>query len=374
MSEDFNWNAFPGYEFKKLEDGLYHNLYMGEDVGFGGYVFSKPGMYEDLVTFDVQGEHPHSILALHYLGEYEKNYSDMINARAAIKHKDYELAKTFFDGKLAPYLTNPDDAKGLSKALKLAQNQLYGITFASYDLPSVDPRNVNNIIALRGALFMIKLRHEVEDRGFVVTHCKTDSIKVVKPSKEISDFIFDFGHKYGYDFEIEHTWKKLCLIDRAQFIGMHNDDDPESPGAWDAVGKKFQVPYVYKSLFTHEPIIFDDMCETFNVKTGSSLHLVFNEGTNKEVDKFIGRVGQFTPMLPGHGAYLYRVKEGKRYAATGTTNKKTKKKYEWLESDTVLDQHLEDYIDRSFYIDKCNEAIDLIKSYGDYDRFVDSEL
>ena len=40
-----------------------------------------------------------------------------------------------------------------------------------------DNRNKDNIVAKRGALFMIDLKTCVQDRGFTVAHIKTDSIK-----------------------------------------------------------------------------------------------------------------------------------------------------------------------------------------------------
>ena len=68
-------NAFPGYEYIRFgEDKNHHNMYRGEDVGFGGYVFARPGMYGRTVCFDVAGMHPASIRALNYLGEYTKGF------------------------------------------------------------------------------------------------------------------------------------------------------------------------------------------------------------------------------------------------------------------------------------------------------------
>ena len=52
---------------------------------------------------------------------------------------------------------------------------------------------MNNIIALRGALFMINLKHEVKKRGFVVAHIKTDSIKIPNATPEIIQFVMDYG-------------------------------------------------------------------------------------------------------------------------------------------------------------------------------------
>ena len=96
-------NAFPGYEYVIDENNKPHNMYMGEDVGFGGYVFARPGMYGRTVCFDVSGMHPASIRALNCLGEYTKNFGDIVDARLAIKHKDFDTARKMLGGKLSPY-------------------------------------------------------------------------------------------------------------------------------------------------------------------------------------------------------------------------------------------------------------------------------
>ena len=261
-------NSFPGYEFIEFgDDNQPHNIYRGEDVGFGGYVWALPGMYGRTVCFDVSGMHPASIRALNYLGEYTKNYAELVDVRTLIKHKNFDEARKMLNGKLAPYLDDESKAKELSKALKLAQNSVYGLTSAKFDNPFRDPRNKNNIVALRGALFMINLKHEVQSRGFTVIHCKTDSIKVVDPDESISNFIIEYGKQYGYNFEIEHIFEKICLVNNAVYIGKLASDDPESPGEWTATGAQFQVPYVFKKLFSKEPIVFEDLCETKEVKT-----------------------------------------------------------------------------------------------------------
>lgn len=400
-------NSFPGYTFVKFgDDGRPHNLYRGEDVGFGGYVYAEPGMYGRTVCFDVSGMHPASIRALNAFGEYTKNFGDLVDARLAIKHKDFETAKTMLDGKLAPYLDDPAQAKALSGALKIAVNSVYGLTSAKFTNPFRDPRNDNNIVALRGALFMVNLKHEVQERGFKVIHCKTDSIKVVEPDEAITNFIMDYGKKYSYSFEIEHIFEKICLVNDAVYIAKLAEDDPDSPGKWTATGTQFQVPYVFKTLFSKELIKFEDVCETKNVTKGA-LYLDKNEhlpdvsAYEKELSKiedkykkgllsdttfettcaelnekiaeghnyqFVGRVGQFCPIKPGcGGAVLYRKQDDKYYAATGTTG------YRWLESAMVKDIGKEDDIDMSYYRNLVNDAVDTISKYGDFEWFVSDD-
>jgi hypothetical protein len=375
LQEPVNINHFPSYHWVLFPDGTLHNMYRGVDVGRGGLVLANPGMYGRAVTKDVASMHPTSMGELDIFdGEQTQRYLDIKKARIYIKHGDLEDVKKMFDGVLAPYLDDPELADSLSTALKLILNAFYGMTSSPSDyFEAKDSRNVNNIVALRGALVMKTLYDEVTARGFTVIHIKTDSIKIDNPTDEILQFVNDFGHKYGYDYEVEHTWEKICLKDDAQFIGRHDVDDPDYvknpeksekkyPNRWEATGKYFAVPYVFKSLFTHQPIIIDDMAEIINVKEGA-LHLIYDEGLESEADIFIGRVGQFTPVKI-NGGKLYRVKDGKKYAAAGT------KGYQWVETETVINQNLEDQIDKSYYISKCNDAIDVLKSFGDYEWFV----
>ena len=83
--------------------------------------------------------------------------------------------------------------------------------------------------------------------------------------------------------------------------------------------------------------------------------------------QFIGRVGNFCPILPGHGGgLLVREKDGKYYAATGS------KGYRWLESETVRGSN-EKFIDRSYYNNLVDDAIATINNYGDFEWFVSDD-
>ena len=83
-----------------------------------------------------------------------------MDARILIKHKDFKAAKKMLNGRLAKYLDDPSTAKNLAQALKIAINSVYGLTSASFENAFRDPRNKNNIVALRGALFMKTLQDE----------------------------------------------------------------------------------------------------------------------------------------------------------------------------------------------------------------------
>lgn len=377
-------NVFPGYEFV---DGK--NIYRGTDVGKGGYVYAEPGMYGNIALLDVASMHPHSAINLNAFGEYTQHFKDLVDARIAIKRKDFDKARKMFGGKLAPYLDDETTAKNLTQALKIAINSVYGLTSANFDNPFRDIRNKNNIIALRGALFMRTLQDEVQKRGFKVAHIKTDSIKIPDATPEIIEFVMDFGRQYGYEFEHEATYDRMCLVNDAVYIAKYDN------GEWTATGTQFQIPYVFKKLFSKEDILFDDLCETKSVT--SSLYLDMNENLpdvsslEKELNKvlknsqgdenlinnlkeeiakghnyrFIGKVGRFCPIKPGcGGGLLMREKDGKYYSATGA------KGYRWLEAEIVSSLGRTDDIDEGRFKEMADAAIDTIKKYGDYEWFV----
>ena len=381
-------NAFPGYEWIRGEDGRMHNMFRGTDLGLGGYVYAEPGMYYNIALLDVASLHPHSAVALNYFGDYTKNFNDLMDVRIYVKHGEYDKAKKLFGGKLSKYLDDPAQAKALAQALKIAINSVYGLTSATFDNPFRNPKNANNIVALRGALFMRTLQDEVQQRGFTVAHIKTDSIKIPDATPEIIDFCMDFAKKYGYTFEHEATYEKMCLVNNAVYIAKYLDADaakaqcgyiPEKNekkgGHWTATGAQFQVPYVFKTLFSHEDIVFDDLCETKSVSKGA-IYLDKNEALPEDEHNyiFVGRVGQFCPIKPGCGGALLMREAGVRDDGETKYNSVTgAKDYRWLESEMVYNLHLEDSIDRSYFDKMVDEAADTIAQYGDLEWFVSDD-
>ena len=257
---------FPGYKFEK---GV--STYRGEEVGEGGYVYAEPGMHGNVALLDIASMHPHSVIAEVLFGaKFTKRFKEIVDGRVTIKHEAWEEVNKMLDGKLTPYIQKVLDgemtSKQLANALKTAINSVYGLTSATFENPFRDKRNIDNIVAKRGALFMIDLKHEVQERGFTVAHIKTDSIKIPDATPEIIQFVMDFGKKYGYTFEHEATYDRMCLVNDAVYIAKYKDS-----GEWTATGTQFQIPYVFKKLFSREDITFDDMCETKSVS--SSLYL-----------------------------------------------------------------------------------------------------
>jgi len=389
---------FPGYKF---EHGK--STYRGEEVGEGGYVYAEPGMHTNVALLDVASMHPTSIIAECLFGpKFTKIFKEIKDGRVSIKHEAWEELNIILDGKLTPYIQKVLDgeltSKQLSNALKTVINSVYGLTAANFDNPFRDIRNKDNIVAKRGALFMIDLKNEVQKRGFTVAHIKTDSIKIPNATPQIIQFVIGFGRKYGYEFEHEATYEKMCLVNDAVYIAKYDD------GEWTATGTQFAVPYVFKTLFSKESIQFEDMCETKSVT--SALYLDFNESLpdvsmdEKELSKFetkfrkgeisegefktrsdilkssievghdykfVGKVGNFCPIIPGKGGgLLVREKDGKYYAATGS------KGYRWMESEIVRGTN-EQYIDKSYYNTLVDAAVETISQYGDFEWFISDD-
>ena len=426
---------FPGYTFGWDDDKKrYISNYRGEDPGEGGYVYAEPGMYTNAVVLDVASMHPSSIEALNLFGDvYTKRFVDIKNARVLIKHGDFDKARVILDGKLAPYLVDESKAGDLSNALKTVINSVYGLTSAKFDNKFRDPRNIDNIVAKRGALFMINLKHEVQGRGYTVAHIKTDSIKIPNATPEIIDFVMEYGKEYGYTFEHESTYEKICLVNNAVYIANYADPDKcekmyryipgknakafKSGHVWDATGAQFAQPYVFKTLFSHEPLEFSDYTETKS--TTSALYLDMNESlpdvskAEKDLDslkkkwrknkvsdstldmsvtfdtddsiadirdkledeistghdyRFVGRVGCFIPVK--HGGGLLMRQNGDDYAfATGSSG------HRWIESETYDFNELGvSNIDTSYHIELVNTAIDTMAKYGDVEWFLSDDI
>jgi hypothetical protein len=375
---------FEGYKFEYNADKkAIESTYKGEIVGEGGLVRAKPGMYKNVVLLDVASMHPTSIEQLNAFGPYTKNFAALKSARLAIKHEDYESASQMLDGKLAPYLDDPESADALSYALKIVINIVYGLTSAKFDNPFRDVRNKDNIVAKRGALFMIDLMHYVESLGYNVAHIKTDSIKIpigdvesdeqlAAETKKIVDLVTDFGKNYGYDFEHEATYERMTLVNDAVYIAKYGWAEKASKiGKWAATGAQFKEPFVFKTLFSREPIEFRDKCVEKHVQKGL-MYLDFDSVGPMHEDTgdlhFVGKAGLFCPIKPnGGGGLLIRKIDDKMLSVQGT------KGWLWMESEMVEKLGLEKEIDLDYFRNLVDEAIDQLKKYGDVEEFLSSD-
>ena len=295
--DKFNWydlaKEFPGYNFDKFK---HRSEYMGEDPSEGGYVYSEPGVHVNTVVLDIASMHPHSLIAMNYFGEYTPKFAALVDCRMDIKHKNIDRASRAFDDvdpelayKLRPYLEG-GSSKGLAHAMKIIINIVYGMTSAPWDNKFKDPRNIDNCIAKRGALFMIMLKHEVQEQGYQVAHIKTDSIKIVNGDKEIIDYCMKRANDFGYTFEHEHTYSRMALLNRSTVIAEIGWPEYEK-GKWEAIGAQFGKktnPFVYKTLLSQEDVVEEDFFVTKEVKTAIYLD-----------DQYIGKNAQIYASVTG---------------------------------------------------------------------------
>lgn len=367
---------FPGYKYENGE-----STYLGHVIGEGGRVSAKKGVYLNVWDGDVSSMHPHSMIFECLFGPtYTKVLKELVDARVAVKHAakswDFEPLKEFFDGVLYKLVTK-ENASDFAQALKIVINSIYGLTSASFDNKFKDERNIDNIVAKRGALFMTLLQQEVEKRGYTVAHIKTDSIKIPNATDEIRDFVCKFGKEYGYTFETEDEFDRFCLVNDAVYIAKFKEAKKDKATGndiwWTATGTQFQVPYVFKTLFSHEDILFKDMCETKSVTT--AMYLDFNEANEEEHHRrFVGRVGQFCPVKPGwNGGLLVREATDKKTGEKVYNSVTGAKGYRWQESTVLKALDKVEAIDISYYENFVEKAKAAIEEYCDFDWFVNGD-
>lgn len=403
---EFNYpdlsKEFPGYEFNPygIDPSRYNpgvkivkgkSIYKGKDPGEGGYAIGYPGIYWNVDVFDIESMHPSTMIELELFGKkYTMKFADLKRARVLIKHGEYEECKKILPEELHEYLDDPEKAEELSTALKTPINSAYGLTSANFPNRFKDPRNVDNVVAKRGALFMINLEEECTNRGWKVVHIKTDSIKIANCTSECKAFIMEYGKKYGYNFEHESRYSRIALMNDAVYIAKYETtenceqtlgfvpkNNRKHGGEWTATGTQFAVPYVFKSLFSKEPITFADVCETKSVTT--AMYLDFNEGLPEgEHDyRFVGRVGSFVPVQDGMGGgvLLREQAPGKYSAVNGTKVKNSKTEvYRWLETEMAQTIGLTlDHVDLRYHDGLVQDAVKDILKYGDFETFVNGD-
>jgi hypothetical protein len=297
---------------------------------------------------------------------------------------------------------------------------------------------------------MEKLRLEVQKRGGHVIHIKTDSIKLVKPTKELQDFVIQFGKEHGYTFEIESRYERICLVNHAVYIALRSKDDEGwlkeckkakkaaeehetpyiEPTRWTATGAQFAHPFVFKQLFSKEPMEFWDFCEAKSVKTDMYLDLnerlkdvsaeekekkkiqarinklnkilqTGNDGKKDitDVDRlkikaeledlpndiaalneiikeghaysFVGKDGEFMPVKSGAGGGLLMRNDSDSDSKSSVTGTKG---YRWVESETLQNnERWKEFIDIRYFRGLVDEAISAIGQFGDFEMFAKGE-
>lgn len=330
---------FPGYQYS-----FGKSTYRGEEPGEGGYVYAEPGVYKKVSLYDVASMHPRSIVELVAFGKYTKNFEELMDGRLDCKHDDVESLRKRFGGKLNDILDEEGiTLRDISNGLKTAINSVYGLTSAHFDNSFKHPKNQDNIVAKRGALFMIDLKLALQEKGVQVVHIKTDSIKVVDATPEINDFIFEFGKRYGYEFELEDQYERFALVNKAAYV-CENE-----AGEWEAVGAQYKEPFVMKMLFTKEDLAIKDFFQTKQVRN-ASLYLG---------DRFIGSLAEVYASVTGED--MLRITDDKEGYVSGTKGFKWRLSNEWIDKDDV---------DMMYYKAMLKKAIENIDAVGDVEIMI----
>lgn len=372
---------FPGYTYQIYETEVANDLtkykvkseYNYLDPSEGGRVYTEPGVYYNVGLADIEGMHPASIIALNLFGtHYTQRYKALRDIRVELKHSlllggDHvkylesiatkeanEHNKDIYDRAIEIVSLYTHDKKMLKyivTALKLGLNSTYGWTAASFQNPFRDPRNVDNIVAKRGALFMIELQLALQARGTQVVHVKTDSVKIPNITRSTLDFLDEFAARYDYAFAHEDTYPIMGLVNKSVYIAYSN-----AKQEWTATGAQFAHPIVFKSLFSEEPITFEDYIEVKEVK--GEMYTSFD---GKILNRFVGRIGEFVAVLPDFGGDILRVSGEKQGHVTGT------KGFKWEEAGRIPNQSTA-YIDTTHYEELVNKAVhdvEKLMGYGE---------
>ena len=331
---------FPGYEYS-----FGKSTYRGFETGEGGFVYAEPGVYENIALEDVESMHPNSLVNMNYFGPYTQRYADLLKVRVLLKHNKIDEVKQMFDGILAPFLDNPEYLKPLVTALKIVINSVYGMTSAKFDNKFKHPDNIDNIVAKRGALFMVDLKFAVEEQGYKVCHIKTDSVKVPNADEKIIKFIEDFGARpeYNYKFVHEHTYKRMALINNAVYIAQLEDD------SWSPVGAEYANTYLLKRVWTKEELVDRD----FFITKQSKGHIYLG-------DEFVGKVGSIYASKSG-AECMWTEDDENFKSVTGT------KGYLFKQTDQF---NIED-VDFAYYDKVAIDGLKKIMKVGDITKIVD---
>ena len=285
---------------------------------------------------------------MNYFGPYTQRYADLLRVRVLLKHGKIDEVKKMFNGVLAPFLDDDGDIGPLVSALKIVINSVYGMTSASFDNKFKHPKNIDNIVAKRGALFMVDLRFYLEELGYNVIHIKTDSVKVADITEECVQLIHEFGARpeYNYKFDYEDKYSRLALINNAVYICQ---SDMKKPGKWSATGAEFRDPYVFKRVWTKEKLVDKD----FFITKQSKGHIYL--GT-----EFVGKVGSIYASKSGEEALWTTDEENFKYLSE-TKGHRFKQSENFVFTD----------IDMDYYDAKAIKGLKKIMKVGDINLIVD---
>lgn len=340
---------FPGYEYH-MEGDTCVSTYLGKKVGEGGYVAVNLGYREMVGVNDVESMHPTSACELNLFGpKYTARFKELVDSRKAAKNGNVEFLKTAFEGRLWSFVELTGmPFKKLAKSLKVPINAVYGMTSAKFQNRFRDPRNLDNIVAKRGALMMMTLEDKLLKEGVVPIHIKTDSIKIDNFTQEINDEIVEFGRQYGYRFTIEEFYTVFCVFNKAEYLAYN-----AATGEWESRGPTFQNQYVFKSLLGGD-IVPEDFMLTKSVQKGA-IYIG---------DAFCGRNVNVVAVKPEYGGVMICKNGDREGSVTGT------KGCYFMEYEEALTKDLGEILDMDYYNELVGAARAKIEEYIPFDVMI----
>ena len=84
--------TFQGYKFEWGK-----STYRGVETGEGGYVYAKPGIYQNVGLMDVESMHPNSLINMNYFGPYTQRYAELLKVRIFIQEWSESAIKHFLN-------------------------------------------------------------------------------------------------------------------------------------------------------------------------------------------------------------------------------------------------------------------------------------
>src|SRR5699024_1203757 len=187
-------------------------------------------------------------------------------------------------------------------------------------------------------------------------------------TQEIIVFVREYGRQHGYTFDHENTYSKMAVVNKSEYICQFEENGQM---VWEATGSKFAQPYVFKKLFSKEPVLVEDYAIMKQVK--SAIYLG---------DTFIGKSAN---VYASHsGDTMYRVTDNPK-AGQPIVDKKTKEEI-GIEPDklkhavTGTKGHLwklfrsysgKEDIDMLYYDTLVKDAIKSLESVGDASAIID---
>jgi len=132
------------------------------------------------------------------------------------------------------------------QSIKVIMNASYGV-FGSESFAFYCPPVAEEITSIARFIILQTINH-AREIGIHVIYGDTDSIFIKEPTEEkLKELITWTENKFGIDFEVEKTYKYICMSGRKKnYLGVESDGTVDVKGL---TGKKKHTPPIIKNIF-----------------------------------------------------------------------------------------------------------------------------